>query len=185
VLGEGAGIVILEELEHAKARGAKIYAEVIGFGSSNDTYHPIAPQPEGIGAARAIRAALDDAGIEPEAVGHIQAHAASTPTGDPAEAMAIKNVFGERAATIPVTSLKGAIGHCMGAAGAIESVMAIRSLSEQTIPPTRNYVTPDPGIGLDIVHGEARQADFEVMTKHSFGLGGQNACLVFRRAPSV
>jgi 3-oxoacyl-(acyl-carrier-protein) synthase len=184
VLGEGAGMVVLEELEHAQARGAHIYAEVLGFASSNDAYHPIAPRPDGSGAARAIEAALADAGVSPDAVGHVQAHAASTPAGDPAEANAIKLAFGERAASIPVTSLKGAIGHCMGAAGAVESVMAIRSIEEQCIPPTRNYRTPDEEIGLDIVAGAPRPVAFEVMTKHSFGLGGQNACLVLGRAPA-
>jgi 3-oxoacyl-[acyl-carrier-protein] synthase II len=183
ILGEGVGILILEELEHAQARGARIYAEMLGFASSNDAYHPIAPHPEGIGAARAIRAALADAGVPPEQIRHVQAHAASTPTGDPAEALAIKSVFGECAASIPVTSLKGAIGHCMGAAGSIETVIAVRSMLEQCIPPTLNYRTPDPAIGLDIVHGAARAASFDVMTKHSFGLGGQNACLVLGRAP--
>jgi beta-ketoacyl-acyl-carrier-protein synthase II len=184
VLGEGVGVVVLEDLEHARARGARIYAELLGFASSNDAYHPIAPQPEGVGAARAIGAALADGGIAPERVGHVQAHAASTPAGDPAEAKAIKSVFGARACTIPVTSLKGAIGHCMGAAGAIETVIAVRTIADQLIPPTRNYRTPDPEIGLDIVHGAPRTASFDVMTKHSFGLGGQNACLVLGRAPA-
>lgn len=183
VLGEGVGVLILEELEHAQARGAWIYAEILGYASSNDAYHAIAPHPEGVGSARAIRAALADAGVEPEAIGHVQAHAASTPAGDVAEAHAIKSVFGDRARSIPVTSLKGAIGHCMGAAGSVESVMAIKSIAEQCIPPTLNYQTPDPAIGLDIVHGAARPVAFEMMTKHSFGLGGQNACLVFGRAP--
>jgi 3-oxoacyl-[acyl-carrier-protein] synthase II len=184
ILGEGVGVLVLEELEHARARGARIYAEVLGFASSNDAYHPIAPQPEGLGAERAIRAALADAGVRPDQVGHIQAHAASTPAGDPAEANAIRRVFGERAASIPVTSLKGAIGHCMGAAGSIESVIAVRTIAEQCIPPTLNYRTPDPAIGLDVVHGKPRQVPFDVMTKHSFGLGGQNACLVFGRLPA-
>jgi 3-oxoacyl-[acyl-carrier-protein] synthase II len=184
ILGEGVGILILEDLEHARGRGARIYAEILGFASSNDAYHPIAPHPEGVGAARAIRAALADAGVQPDEVGHIQAHAASTPSGDPAEASAIKSVFGERAASIPVTSLKGAIGHCMGAAGSIESVIAVRTIAEQCIPPTLNYRTPDPAIGLDVVHDGPRAASFDVMTKHSFGLGGQNACLVLGRAPA-
>jgi 3-oxoacyl-(acyl-carrier-protein) synthase len=184
VLGEGTGMVILEDLEHARSRGARIYAEVLGFGSSNDAYHPIAPHPEGVGAARAIHAALADGGVDPDRVDHVNAHAASTPTGDPAEAAAIKAVFGERAARIPVTSLKGAFGHCMGAAGAIESVGAVLSLFEQCIPPTRNYRTPDPAIGLDVVNGEPRSARIDVLTKHSFGLGGQNACLVLGRFAS-
>lgn len=183
VLGEGSGMLILEELEHARARGAKIYAEILGYASSNDAYHPIAPRPDGLGSARAITSALADGGVSPDQIGHVQAHAASTPMGDPAEAAAIKAVFGDRAAEIPVTSIKGAIGHCMGAAGAIESVVAVYSIAEQTIPPTRNYVTPDEEIGLDIVAGGPREVAFDAMTKHSFGLGGQNACLVFGRAP--
>lgn len=181
VLGEGAGMVVLEDYERAVARGAKIYAEVLGYASTNDAYHPIAPRPDGSGSAKAIRNALADARVDASEVGHIQAHAASTPTGDPAEANAIKEIFQDRAATIPVTSIKGAIGHCMGAAGAIESVVAILSMANQVIPPTLNYTTPDESIGLDIVHGEPRAADFAVSTKHSFGLGGQNACLVFGR----
>lgn len=178
VLGEGAGMVVLEDYEYARARGARIYAEILGFASTNDAFHPIAPRPDGSVAAKAIRNALADARVTADAVGHVQAHAASTPSGDPAEANAIKSVFEERASSIPVTSIKGAIGHCMGAAGAIESVIAILSMANQIIPPTLNYTTPDEEIGLDIVHGAARKADFAVATKHSFGLGGQNACLV-------
>ncbi len=181
VLGEGAAAVVLESLEHARARGATILAEVLGFGVSNDAYHPIAPIPEGTGAARAIRAALADAGLEAGAVDHINAHAASTPAGDAAEANAIRLVFGERAATIPVTSIKGAVGHCMGASGAIETVAAVKTIETQTIPPTRNYRTPDPAVGLDIVHDEPRTAEVSVVSKHSFGLGGQNACLILGR----
>lgn len=181
VLGEGAAMLVLEELEHARARGARIYAEIAGYATSNDAYHPIAPQPEGEGAARAIRKALADAGVDPTDVDHINAHAASTQAGDVAEARAIHHVFGERASTIPVTSIKGAIGHCMAAAGALETTCAIYSIRDSCIPPTRNYRTPDPEIDLDVVHGEARAATINVMTKHSFGLGGQNACLVIRR----
>ena len=184
VLGEGAGMLVLEEYEHARARGAKIYAEMLGFGSSNDAYHPIAPRPDGISAARAVRSALEDALVDPAEIGHVQAHAASTPMGDPAEANAIRAVFGDRAASIPVTSLKGAIGHCMGAAGAIETVMGVLAIANQTVPPTLNYTTPDPAIGLDIVHDEPRPLEFDVMVKQSFGLGGQNAALVIGRAPA-
>lgn len=179
VLGEGAGMLVLEELDHAKARGAHIYCEIVGYATTNDAYHPIAPQPEGIGAARAISEALKDAGIEPNEVDHVNAHAASTPAGDLAEAKAIKLALGDRANEIPVTSVKGAFGHCMAAAGALESVIAVKTLEEGTIPPTRNYNHPDPEIGLDIV-SEARDADVKVMTKHSFGLGGQNAVLVLK-----
>jgi 3-oxoacyl-[acyl-carrier-protein] synthase II len=181
VLGEGSGMLVLEELEFAQARGARILAEIVGYATSNDAYHPIAPQPEGEGAARAIRAALADAGISPDEVDHINAHAASTPAGDVAEAKAIHRVFGERASSIPVTSVKGAIGHCMASAGALETMTAIQTLVNGMIPPTRNYRTPDPEVNLDIVGNEAREADVKLLTKHSFGLGGQNACLVLRR----
>ncbi len=181
VLGEGAGMLVLEELDHAQARGARILAEIAGFATSNDAYHPIAPQPEGEGAARAIRAALADAGIGPDEVDHVNAHAASTPAGDVAEAKAIHLAFGKRATEIPVTSVKGAIGHCMAAAGALETIVAIYTLVEGWIPPTRNYRTPDPDVNLNIVGGEARAVDMSIMTKHSFGLGGQNACLVLRK----
>jgi len=181
VLGEGAAMLVLEDLEHAQARGARILAEISGFATSNDTYHPIAPEPDGAGAAKAIRAALADGGTDPDEVDHINAHAASTPAGDVAEARAIELVFGERSRTIPVTSVKGAIGHCMAAAGALETLTAVKTIHEGRIPPTRNYRNPDPEIDLDIVHGTAREAQVTVMTKHSFGLGGQNACLVLRR----
>lgn len=179
ILGEGAGMLVLEDLEHAQARGAHIYCEIAGYATSNDAYHPIAPQPDGIGAAKAIRDALNDAGIDPEEVDHINAHAASTPAGDLSEAHAIKLALGGRATEIPVTSLKGAFGHSMAAAGALETAMGVMTLHEGKIPPTRNYTHPDPAIGLDVV-AEARDADIKVMTKHSFGLGGQNAVLVLK-----
>lgn len=181
VLGEGAAMLVLEDLEHAEARGARIYAEVLGFATSNDAYHPIAPLPEGTGGARAMRAALNDAGVDPSEVDHINAHAASTPAGDLAESEAIRLVYGDRATTIPVTSTKGALGHCMGASGALETIAAVRTISEQLIPPTLNYNTPDEAIGLDVVHGEPRPAAVTVVAKHSFGLGGQNACLILAR----
>jgi 3-oxoacyl-[acyl-carrier-protein] synthase II len=183
VLGEGAGVLILEDLEFALARHADIYAEICGFATTNDAFHPIAPDPTGGGAARAINIALADAGISADQIGYINAHAASTPAGDLAEAEAIRLVFGERAGEIPVTSVKGAIGHCMGASGALETVTSVYSLMEQRIPPTRNYRHPDPEVGLDIVHCEPREASFRYLTKHSFGLGGQNACLVLGQAP--
>jgi 3-oxoacyl-[acyl-carrier-protein] synthase II len=183
-LGEGAGALVLEDYDFAMARGAKVFAEIVGFASSNDAYHPIAPQPEGIGAARAMTAALADAGIGPNDIGHIQAHAASTPAGDVAEARAIHYVYGERSSSIPVMSVKGNIGHCMGGAGAIETAMGILSLADQVIPPTANYKNPDPEIGLDVVHGEPRPHEFEYMAKHGFGLGGQNAALVIKRPPA-
>jgi 3-oxoacyl-[acyl-carrier-protein] synthase II len=178
VLGEGAAMLVLEDLEHALNRGARIYAEVIGFGTSNDAYHPIAPLPDGTGAARAMRGALNDAGIAPDDVDHINAHAASTPAGDLAESTAIHMVYGDRASFIPVTSMKGALGHCMGASGALETIAAVRSIADQVIPPTLNYKTPDDAVDLDIVHGGPRPADIAVVAKHAFGLGGQNACLI-------
>jgi 3-oxoacyl-[acyl-carrier-protein] synthase II len=184
ILGEGAGMLVLEDLEHALNRGARIYAEISGFATTNDAYHPIAPIPDGSGAARAIHLALQDAGLSPDDIGHINAHAASTPAGDVSEAEAIRLVFGERAGSIPVTSVKGALGHCMGASGALETVTAILSLAEQQIPPTRNYNHPDPAIGLDVVHCEPRKHTFSHLTKHSFGLGGQNAALVISEAPA-
>ena len=181
VLGEGAAMLVLEDLEHALNRGAHIYAEVLGFGTSNDAYHPIAPLPDGTGGARAMRAALNDAGVAPDEVDHINAHAASTPAGDLAESAAIRLIYGERAASIPVTSMKGALGHCMGASGALETIAAVRTISDQTIPPTLNYKTPDEAIGLDVVHGAPRPAAVDVVSKHAFGLGGQNACLILAR----
>ncbi|MGH2618577.1 MAG: beta-ketoacyl-[acyl-carrier-protein] synthase family protein, partial [Thermomicrobiales bacterium] len=181
VLGEGAAMVVLEDLEHALNRGARIYAEMLGFASSNDAYHPIAPLPDGAGGARAMRAALDDAGIGADEIDHINAHAASTPAGDLAESAAIRLVYGERASTIPVTSMKGALGHCMGASGALETIAAVRTVSDQVIPPTLNYRTPDEAIDLDVVHGAPRPANIDILAKHAFGLGGQNACLVLAR----
>lgn len=181
VLGEGAGMLVLEELEHATARGARIYAEIVGYSTSNDAFHPIAPQPDGEGAARAINAALKDAGVSPDSIDHVNAHAASTPAGDIAEARAIRMVLGARASKVPVTSVKGAFGHCMASAGALETVTAVLSLHEQVIPPTRNYRHPDPEVGLDVVGIEARKAEINVISKHSFGLGGQNACLILQR----
>ncbi len=182
-LGEGAGAVILEDLEFARARGAKVYAEILGFASSNDAYHPIAPNPVGSGAAIAMREALNDAGLTPDDIGHVQAHAASTPAGDVAESNAIMLVYGDRGRDIPVMSVKGAIGHCMGGAGAIETVMAVYSIAGQIIPPTRNYANPDPEIPLDVVHGAPRKHTFKALAKHGFGLGGQNACLIIGQAP--
>ncbi len=181
VLGEGAAMLVLEDLEHALNRGARIYAEVIGFGTSNDAYHPIAPLPDGTGGARAMCAALEDAGLAPDAVDHINAHAASTPAGDLAESTAIHMVYGDRAPSIPVTSMKGALGHCMGASGALETIAAVRTLSDQVIPPTLNYQTPDDAVNLDVVHESPRNADIDVLAKHAFGLGGQNACLILAR----
>ncbi|MDI3339150.1 MAG: beta-ketoacyl-ACP synthase II [Sphaerobacter sp.] len=181
VIGEGAAVLLLESEEHALARGATIYAEVAGYGSSNDGYHPIAPDPEGRGAVRAIMAALADAGIAPEAVDYVNAHAAGTPLGDRAETLAIKQALGPRAAQVPVSSAKSMIGHLMGAAGAMEALATVLTIRDQLIHPTINYETPDPECDLDYVPNTARRATVRVALSNSFGLGGQNACLVFRR----
>lgn len=180
VLGEGAAMLVLEELEHAQSRGAHIYCELAGFATSNDAYHPIAPQPVGVGAAKAITDALTDAGINADEIDHVNAHAASTPAGDLAEAKAIRLALGSRGSEIPVTSVKGAFGHGMAASGALETAMAVFTMHEQLIPPTRNHNAPDPEVGLNIVTSP-QKADIRALTKHSFGLGGQNAVLILKR----
>jgi 3-oxoacyl-[acyl-carrier-protein] synthase II len=180
VIGDGAGVIVLEELEHALARGATIYAELLGSGSSSDAYHAIAPEPTGRGAAQAIRMAIEDAGISPSDIDYVNAHAASTPLGDAAETNAIKLALGEEHARhIPISSTKSMTGHMMGAAGGVESIMTILSLRDGKIHPTINYETLDPACDLDYVPNEARCVDIRVALKNSFGLGGQNACLVF------
>lgn len=179
--GEGAGILILESLEHALERGARIYAEVLGYGASNDAYHLIAPDPEGAGAARAMRWALEDAGVEPSEVDYINAHGTGTPLGDVAETLAIKKVFGAHAYRVPISSTKSMIGHLMGAAGAVESIVCILTIRDQIIHPTINLDTPDPDCDLDYVPNVARKAKVDIAMCNSFGLGGQNACAVFGR----
>jgi 3-oxoacyl-[acyl-carrier-protein] synthase II len=175
---QGGAFLVLERYEHARARRARLYAEVLGAGVSNDAFHMIAPDPEGGGAALAIRRALDEAGIEPEAVDYINAHGTSTPLGDPAETRAIKAVFGERAYDIPISSSKSMIGHMMGATGAVEAIACVMSIQDGIIHPTINYETPDPECDLDYVPNEARQVEVNVAISNSFGLGGQNAVLV-------
>lgn len=180
VIGDGAGVVVLEELEHALERGATIYAELLGSGSSSDAYHPIAPEPEGRGAAHAIRLAMSDAGVSPSDVDYVNAHAASTPLGDAAETLAIKLALGdEDARRVAISSTKSMTGHMMGAAGGVESVMTVLSIRDGRVHPTINQETPDPACDLDYVPNEARALDIRVALKNSFGLGGQNACLVF------
>ncbi|HET7037512.1 MAG TPA: beta-ketoacyl-ACP synthase II [Thermomicrobiaceae bacterium] len=180
-IGEGAAVLLLESLEHALARGATIYAELLGYSSSNDGYHPIAPEPEGRGAAQAMLGAMADAGLCPEQVDYVNAHAASTPLGDKAETVAIKRALGERAYQVPISSAKSMIGHLIGAAGAVEAMATVLSLRDQMLHPTINYETPDPACDLDYVPNEARPAAIEVALSNSFGLGGQNACLAFAR----
>ncbi len=181
VFSEGAGLVIVERLEHALARGAKIYAEVLGYAASSDAYHIAQPDPEGAGAQRAMRWALEDAEIAPEQVDVISAHGTGTPLNDPVETRAIKAVFGARAYRLPVTANKSMLGHAMGGAGSIEAIMLALTLREGLIPPTLNLETPDPECDLDYVPGQARKAEVRIGLKNAFGLGGQNACLVLAR----
>jgi beta-ketoacyl-acyl-carrier-protein synthase II len=179
ILSEGAGIVILERLDKALARGAKIYAEFRGHASSSDAFHVAAPDPDGAGAIRAMKWSLDDAGVEADdGVSYINAHGTSTPVNDAIETLAIKKLFGEYAYNIPVTSTKSVMGHAMGASGAIEAIFCAKTLKEGIIPPTWNYETPDPDCDLDYVPNEPRFADVKITMSNSFGLGGQNACLV-------
>jgi 3-oxoacyl-[acyl-carrier-protein] synthase II len=185
VMGEGAGVLVLEELEAAQARGARIYAEVLGYGASNDAYHLAAPDPEATGVAEMMRAALDRAGIEPERVGYINAHGTSTPLGDAAETRAIKQVFGDHAYRLAVSSTKSVMGHCFGAAGAIEAMMCVLALHDGVLPPTINYETPDPECDLDYVPNEARRVQVDVALSNAMGLGGHNGCVLFGRAPGT
>jgi len=178
VMGEGAGILILEELEHAKRRGAKIYAELVGFGSTGDAYHITSPAPEGEGAKRAIIRALKDAGLQPDEVQYVNAHGTSTYYNDLYETKAIKAVFGGR---IAVSSTKSMTGHLLGAAGAIEAIITALTLEHQIIPPTINYETPDPECDLDYVPNRARESKIDAAITNSFGFGGHNAVLVLRR----
>ena len=181
VIGEGACVLVLEELEAARARGAKLYAEVIGYGASNDAYHMAAPDPESVGVSEMMRAALRRAGVEPDRVDYINAHGTSTPLGDAAETRAIKDVFGDHAYRLAVSSTKSVTGHCFGAAGAIEAMMCTHAIHEGVIPPTVNYVTPDPECDLDYVPNEAREARVDVALSNAMGLGGHNGCVLLGR----
>ena len=175
-------MLVLEELEHARARGAKIYAEVLGYGVSSDASHVSDPDPTGANPARAMRMAFTDAGIDPGEVGYVNAHGTSTPSGDAAETRVLKLALGEeKAYGTPVSSTKGATGHCLGAAGAIEAIFCTFALRDGVLPPTINYEDPDPECDLDYIPNEARRQDIEVAVNNSFGFGGHNACVVFRR----
>lgn len=178
ILSEGAGIVVLERMDHAVARGARIYAEILGHASSSDAFHVAAPDPEAKGAIRAMSRALDDAGLGTAKIDYINAHGTSTPVNDATETLAIKSLFGERAYEVPVSSNKSAMGHAMGGAGALETIFSALTVHHGIIPPTWNYETPDPECDLDYVPNAPRQADVRTVLKNSFGLGGQNACLV-------
>jgi len=181
VAAEGAGIFVLESLDHAKHRNAPILAELAGYGSTNDANHVVAPCADGDGAVRAIQWALHDAGVQPAEVDYINAHGTSTKLNDASETIAIKRAFGEDAYRIPVSSTKSMVGHSFGAAGAIESVAAVQAIVTGKIHPTANYEFPDPECDLDYVPGKPREADVRVVLKNSFGFGGHNACLVFKR----
>lgn len=181
VIAEGAAAMVLEERDHALARGARIYAEVIGFGASADAYHITAPQPEGAGAARAMRSAVRSAGIDPREVGYINAHGTSTELGDIAETKAVKLVFGEHAYHLAISSTKSMTGHTIGAAGGIEAAFTALALDRQILIPTINYTAPDPECDLDCVPNSPRAASFEVAMSNSFGFGGTNTSIVLRR----
>ena len=182
VMAEGAGAVLVEDWEHAERRGATIYAEVLGYGASNDAHHMAQPEPEAQGVAAMMRAALTRSGVSPEQVGYINAHGTSTPLGDLAETKAIKDVFGAHAYNLAVSSTKSMTGHTFGAAGAIEAIMCILALRDQVLPPTINYRQPDPACDLDYVPNEARPVTLDVALSNAMGLGGHNGCILLGRA---
>ena len=181
VMGEGSGIVILEEYESAKKRGARIYGEVLGYGLTADAYHLTAPSPGGEGAARCMQMALDTAGLNPEDVDYINAHGTSTPFNDLYETMAIKSVFGDHARKLMISSTKSMTGHLLGAAGCVEAIFSLLAISRGVVPPTINYTEPDPECDLDYVPNEARQSDLKVAISNSLGFGGTNATILFRK----
>ncbi len=181
VMAEGAGTVVLEDYAFAKARGVKIYAEVIGYGMSGDAYHITMPDPDGDGAFRSMQMALKNAGVTPAEVGYINAHGTSTPYNDKFETMAIKRAFGEQAYKTPVSSTKSSLGHMLGAAGAVESIICVLAMRDGVLPPTINYETPDPECDLDYVPNVSRKVDVDVSMTNSFGFGGHNGTLVFRK----
>jgi 3-oxoacyl-[acyl-carrier-protein] synthase II len=179
VMAEGAGVLVLEEFEHAKARGAKILGEVLGYGATSDATHVVAPDPEGGGATRCMQAALADAGLPPEAIGHVNAHATSTPAGDPVEVLALRNVFGSSLDSLPVSATKSMTGHLLGAAGAVEAIFSILAMRNGLLPPTINLDDPDPECALDHVRNKARAHAAEYTISNSFGFGGTNVALIF------
>jgi 3-oxoacyl-[acyl-carrier-protein] synthase II len=181
VMGEGAAVLLLEDLDSALARGATVYAEVLGYGASNDAHHMAQPDPDAIGVGEMMRAAIQRAGIEPERVGYINAHGTSTPLGDAAETKAIKDVFGAHAYELAVSSTKSMMGHCFGAAGAIEAMMCVLAIHNGVLPPTINYREPDPACDLDYVPNEAREARVDVALSNAMGLGGHNGCVLVGR----
>ena len=181
VMGEGAGVLVLEELEHAKARGARVYCELAGYGNTADANHMTAPAPEGEGAARCMKMAIKSAGIQPNEISYINAHGTSTAQGDVAETQAIKTVFGDHARRLVVTSTKGALGHMLGAAGAVESIICVKAIQENIVPPTINLENPDPECDLDYAPHKARQMEVNAILNNSFGFGGHNATVLMRK----
>ncbi|MBU6249968.1 MAG: beta-ketoacyl-ACP synthase II [Cyanobacteria bacterium REEB417] len=181
VIGEGAGVLVLESLEHAQARGATVLAEIVGYGMTCDAHHITAPSPGGVGGAEAIRLAIQDGRLAPEDVDYINAHGTSTPANDSNETSAIRSALGERAQRIPVSSTKSMTGHLLGGSGGIEAVAAVLAIQHQLVPPTINYQNPDPACDLDVVPNQARAAKVDVVLSNSFGFGGHNVCLAFRR----
>jgi len=181
VMGEGACTLVLEELDAARARGAQVYAEVLGYGTSNDAYHMAAPDPESVGVREMMQSALERADVAPERVGYINAHGTSTPLGDAAETKAIKDVFGGHAHELAVSSTKSVMGHCFGAAGAVEAMMCVLAVRDGMLPPTMNYENPDPVCDLDYVPNEAREVEVDVALSNAMGLGGHNACVLIGR----
>jgi len=181
VMGEGACVLVLEELEAAQRRGATVYAEILGYAMSNDAHHLAQPDPESVGVAEMMRSVLERAGVEPERVGYINAHGTSTPLGDAAETRAIKEVFGDHAYRLAVSSTKSVTGHCFGAAGAIEAMMCVLAVRDGVLPPTMNYIHPDPECDLDYVPNESREAEVEIALSNAMGLGGHNGCVLVGR----
>lgn len=181
VMAEGCGVVILEELEHAKARGAKIYAEIVGFGMSADAHHITNPCPNGEGAARAMTRALQNAGISPDSIDYLNAHGTSTPLGDKGETLAIKSVFGEKAKDLNISSTKSVMGHALGAAGALESIVCVKAIETGIVPPTINYETPDPECDLNYTPNVAVKKELKYVMNNNFGFGGQNSVTIYKK----
>ena len=180
-MSEGAGVLMLEELEHAKRRGATILAELVGYGASGDAYHITSPAPDGSGGARAMQMALKHANLKPEDVDYINAHGTSTELNDKFETMAIKTVFGEHAYKMSISSTKGTTGHALGAAGGLECIACIKAIETGIVPPTINYETPDPECDLNITPNVAVKKDIKVALNNNLGFGGHNACVIFKR----
>jgi 3-oxoacyl-[acyl-carrier-protein] synthase II len=182
VMGEASAVLVLEEWDRAVARGAKIYAELLGYGSSNDAHHMTAPRPDGSQAAKAMERALADANVAPHEIAYVNAHGSSTPLNDPTETIAIKRVFGDHAAKLQLSGTKGYYGHALGASGAVETAICAQALKNEWLPPTVNLESPDDACDLDYIRGSGRDANVEYVLTNSFGFGGINAALVLRRA---